>query len=420
MQTEEAFSIAVDGEVALRKQKSINPNQLNLRFKLKENMSSQELEKSRYDTDTINLAELKQQGVAENMVEAIAQLSQEMHLKKGRLPVLQRIDSIYRARLAAKATEHCILLLNRDRQVVDCLGDSLLRHSTDILPVVHKKLGLTGLYSIELVVLQPNNRFWSDNIYFVLATLILVFFVIGCLMVQLTTIRLKEEWLKQQQSHINGVVHDLKSPLAGTTTLLSWLSRDESNPDKKDLLIEAGKQCRRMSNEVENILSRAKLGERYILLHKTKVDLPALAQEAIHSASFCFYQKPHKVKLTNRLAQPIASLDERYIYSVIYNLVENALKYSDEGVQVELILEETPRNKIRIVVTDTGWGIAPRYRRKLFHSFYQVPREGKRKRKGYGVGLSFVYHIVRAHRGTSHVTGRKEEGSTFIITLPRS
>ena len=69
-------------------------------------------------------------------------------------------------------------------------------------------------------------------------------------------------------------------------------------------------------------------------------------------------------------------------------------------------------------VKDDGWGIAKKYRKKIFNQFYQIPMEEGRRQTGYGVGLAFVWHILKQHKGTITVDSKLGEGSTFICRIP--
>lgn len=99
------------------------------------------------------------------------------------------------------------------------------------------------------------------------------------------------------------------------------------------------------------------------------------------------------------------------------NLIENALKYADDGVKIQIEITRISQG-IQIKVKDNGWGIAPKYQKKLFNQYYQVPREALRMRKGYGIGLAYVRHIIRAHGGKIQFKSRENEGSVFTFYIP--
>ena len=106
-----------------------------------------------------------------------------------------------------------------------------------------------------------------------------------------------------------------------------------------------------------------------------------------------------------------------YIENVLCNLIENALKYADRGVKVEVTLSMAD-GRLQVAVRDNGWGIAPQYQKKLFRQFYQVPRHGRPEQKGYGIGLAQAKYIIDEHGGWIKVQSAEGKGSTFIFTIP--
>jgi two-component system sensor histidine kinase SenX3 len=113
--------------------------------------------------------------------------------------------------------------------------------------------------------------------------------------------------------------------------------------------------------------------------------------------------------------------DRRQLTSAVFNLLDNAVKYSEEGstVRVRVVAEESGSpGLVRIEVADEGIGIPPRDRERIFERFYRVDKARTRDTGGTGLGLAIVRHVVNNHRGEVTVTSREGEGSTFTITLP--
>ena len=110
-------------------------------------------------------------------------------------------------------------------------------------------------------------------------------------------------------------------------------------------------------------------------------------------------------------------LDPLYVRNVIRNLVENALKYSDDGVQIIIRISKKETQAI-FTVKDNGWGIAPKYQKKIFTQFFQVPREQTAHQRGYGIGLAYTKYIIEAHGGSISVESIPGKGSIFICKFP--
>ncbi|MGC4020976.1 MAG: ATP-binding protein [Cyclobacteriaceae bacterium] len=113
-------------------------------------------------------------------------------------------------------------------------------------------------------------------------------------------------------------------------------------------------------------------------------------------------------------------LDGNYdhLTNVIYNLLDNALKYSKQNPVIEINLK-SDEDAISLEVKDHGLGIAPEHQKRIFEKFYRVPTGDVANTKGYGLGLSYVHHIIDLHNGQIDVRSTLGEGSTFTVTLPR-
>ena len=109
--------------------------------------------------------------------------------------------------------------------------------------------------------------------------------------------------------------------------------------------------------------------------------------------------------------------DQLYIENAIKNLIENALKYSNDGVKIQIKIVEISQG-IQIEVKDNGWGIAPQHQKKLFTQFYQVPRDEDKLRRGYGIGLAQAKYIIEEHQGEIKVSSEENKGSLFTFTVP--
>jgi two-component system phosphate regulon sensor histidine kinase PhoR len=112
----------------------------------------------------------------------------------------------------------------------------------------------------------------------------------------------------------------------------------------------------------------------------------------------------------------VIDADKLHITSVIYNLLDNALKYSKEepSIGIHLIRHD---EYFELRISDNGVGIPPEYRQKIFDQFFRIPNGDRHTIKGYGLGLSYVNHIVRQHMGFIEVESEVGVGSTFIVRM---
>jgi two-component system phosphate regulon sensor histidine kinase PhoR len=110
--------------------------------------------------------------------------------------------------------------------------------------------------------------------------------------------------------------------------------------------------------------------------------------------------------------------DRLHLVSVIFNLLDNALKYSADNPHIR-IKAKGNHSKVTLNVTDNGIGIPGEYQDKIFEKFFRVPTGNLHNAKGYGLGLSYVAHVVNKHKGTISVESTGRQGSKFVISLPK-
>ena len=111
--------------------------------------------------------------------------------------------------------------------------------------------------------------------------------------------------------------------------------------------------------------------------------------------------------------------DQFHLQSLVFNLLDNALKYSGENASVVVTLNEQP-DKIVLSVADNGIGIPIAYRKKVFEKFFRVPAGNTHNSKGHGLGLSYVAEVVHEHHGQITLDSKEGTGSTFTILLPKT
>ena len=109
--------------------------------------------------------------------------------------------------------------------------------------------------------------------------------------------------------------------------------------------------------------------------------------------------------------------DRLHITSVIYNLLDNALKYSYENPEIAVKVTSHDEH-ITLCISDKGIGISPEYKQKIFEKFFRVPGDGHHDTKGYGLGLSYVNQVVQQHMGFVEVQTEPGKGSNFWVNLP--
>jgi two-component system phosphate regulon sensor histidine kinase PhoR len=168
---------------------------------------------------------------------------------------------------------------------------------------------------------------------------------------------------------------------------------------------------------VENILLTAQLNKGQLRMNVELVNVRALIEKILHNLSLQVISNGGKISSQLNAEEHYIFADPVHIENIIMNLLENALKYSQDKPFIEIRTHNEGKNLV-IEVEDKGIGIAKKDIKKIFNEFYRVPHGNRHDTKGFGLGLGYVKKIVSLHHGNINVKSELGKGSTFIVSLP--
>lgn len=185
----------------------------------------------------------------------------------------------------------------------------------------------------------------------------------------------------------------------------------------REYLDISSNELQRLSLLVDKVLKLSMFEKKEIELKYEQLNLKDVVEEVVSSMRLQL-EKYHARVSINTEGDLILQADRLHLLSVIFNLLDNALKYSknDPSIRVDINGNE---NNIILSVADNGIGIPSEYKDKLFEKFFRVPAGDTHNAKGYGLGLSYAAHVIHQHKGTITVESQPGNGSKFIITLPK-
>lgn len=264
-------------------------------------------------------------------------------------------------------------------------------------PYLVKRIGLPILFSILLLAI----------------TIISFVLLYRNLLQQRRLTEIKNEF-------IGNITHELKTPIATVSVAIEAMKNFDAlqSPERtQEYLDISANELQRLSLLVDKVLSLSKFEKKEIEIKKENFDLVQLVQEVIDSMKLQFEKQKAVTSLQLTGENFIIKADQRHISSVVYNLLDNALKYSMHDPRIHVhIIDHSKYLELR--VSDNGIGIPSEYNRKIFEQFFRVPSGDKHNIKGYGLGLSYVNYIVASHQGFIEVESELGKGSTFIVKLP--
>lgn len=366
--------------------------------------------------DTIDVIAAQKAGIGGTAGEIVDQLMQDLLLKSGFPLNLNTLDSLWRASDSIVRHPHQFFLYDKDTVMISSVGD-LESHTPDYVSQLHP-IGTKGLQYLQIKADIPMSHFLRHQLWTLALSACMMLLVLLCLFFQLTAIRRKEALLRKREMTINGTIHDLKSPLNSVITMMGWLKQTAPDKETKEMLETSKAGVRRLISNIEALLMTARMDRHQVVLNKSLIDVPEMAEGVKKELSCLYPGKPHTICIINELPAGLQVMaDGMYIENVIRNLMENALKYSDAGVRIEVSLSIV-NERLRVSVKDNGWGIAPCHQKKLFTQFYRVPRSEEQQQKGYGIGLAQSQYIINEHGGEIMVKSAEGEGSTFTFIIP--
>lgn len=221
---------------------------------------------------------------------------------------------------------------------------------------------------------------------------------------------------RQQNNFLLSITHELKSPLASLKLSMQTLRKHTLEAQKVQRLADISlDDIDRLEALVENILLASKMDSNNFKIEMDALNISELLKEIVQR----FIDKYKSERNFNISIQDDIYINgDRFSFaSVIYNLLENALKYSKQEDSISIQLRSDD-HICTISFADTGIGIAENEKSKIFERFYRIGREETRSTKGTGLGLFIVKQVVALHGGTILVRNNSPRGSVFEITLP--
>lgn len=221
---------------------------------------------------------------------------------------------------------------------------------------------------------------------------------------------------------INNMTHELKTPIATIGLSSNTLMNDDFSKDPERLKKYASiifRENKRLEGQVERVLNIAKMNKNSTPLKKTFFDVHDFIMEAKETFDFNLEELEGNLTLKLEANRHCIYADIVHVKNVIYNLLDNALKYKNEDRNLSLTIKTRNDKKYLIIdISDNGVGISKENMKYIFDKFYRVPTGNVHDVKGFGLGLYYVKTIIEQHKGIVRIKSEKDVGTTFSIYLP--
>jgi two-component system phosphate regulon sensor histidine kinase PhoR len=249
---------------------------------------------------------------------------------------------------------------------------------------------------------------------------ILIVIVMACFGIALVAFRRQQKLSDLKTDFINNMTHELKTPISTISLALEALGDpDMQTQDRIALYARViGQENERLKSQVERVLQAAALERGELKLDLQPVDVDLALCEQIERIRLHVEGRGGKISYQPDAKQTTVLADEVHLGGMLFNLLDNANKYSPDAPQIEVITRNVPHG-IAIDVRDHGLGIATDAQRNVFEKFYRVPTGNVHDVKGFGIGLSYARSMARAHGGDITLVSEAGIGSTFTLFIPQ-
>lgn len=272
----------------------------------------------------------------------------------------------------------------------------------------------------ELMVSFPDQEtfLWKEMTGTLLASVFLVFIIVFAFYLSVSTIYKQKQLSEIKNDFISNMTHELKTPISTISLACEAIQDPDVGNDQESLnglVSMIDQENKRLGKLVENVLQTALLEKGKMNLKLSEVRLDNLVRDIVHAFQIRFKNASGQIHIEH-LDEVVTDLDKIHFGNIIYNLLDNALKYCAAAPEVFVRLTKTAKG-YELYFKDNGIGIKKDDQKRIFEKLYRVPTGDVHNVKGFGLGLNYVDSIVKLHSGEITVESSIGKGSTFKIYI---
>ncbi len=348
----------------------------------------------------------------------------------GKRSVFERADStIIRSYLASELANNGLTvpfvfaITNNKHNIIYAsqnYDDSLSKgvYSQVLFPNTDSQLRLNVQFPDKNNYIFSSIRFIIPSLAFTLILLVIFLYTIILAFRQKKLSEMKTDF-------INNMTHEFKTPISTISLAAQMLNDDsvrKSSTSLKHLSQVITDESKRLRFQVEKVLQMSMFDNSSSSLKFTEVDANSIIENVIHTFKIKVEKYGGSITCNLDAENAIVNVDEMHFTNIIYNLLDNAVKYMNEDTEPHLNIttRDIDGSRLEIRVSDNGIGIKREDLKKIFEKFYRVSTGNRHDVKGFGLGLAYVKKMVTIFEGSINVESEPGKGSTFIIELPLS
>ena len=248
---------------------------------------------------------------------------------------------------------------------------------------------------------------------------VLLIIVLLCFLYMYRTIINQKNLSEIKNDFINNMTHELKTPIATVNAAIEGMQSFDVLADQKKTnryLSVSSRELKRLSTLVEKVLNIAAYEKKELFLNIEPINLNDMINNIISTQSIKNAEKTVEIVFNETSTPTIIEGDRVHMTNVINNLIDNAIKYSEDEVKIDITITKD-KHLNHLSIKDNGIGISPKHHHKVFDKFYRVPTGNLHDVKGFGLGLHYVKNIIEKQDASIELKSSLGKGSEFIISF---
>lgn len=313
------------------------------------------------------------------------------------------------------------------------MADSLIYYSQDANPdelrntafkYTFRPHGIIPDENLYVVLSFPSSPIIlsSDTNLYTVISIFMIVLISALFIFSVRTILSQRKLDEMKTDFINNMTHEIKTPLATISLACEMLEDETVNSDastRRNFINIISNENRRMRILIETLLQSAKMSGKKFTLNPKEIDLNSIVESCIHNFQLTIETRKGTIEAHLGTIDGILFADELHITNMLHNLIDNAIKYSEQTPHITITTRSEAGFAI-LEVADNGIGIAKEDQKHIFEKFYRVSTGDVHNVKGFGIGLNYVSQVVALHKGHITLASELGQGSTFTISLPLS
>jgi two-component system, OmpR family, phosphate regulon sensor histidine kinase PhoR len=280
--------------------------------------------------------------------------------------------------------------------------------------------GLMPTESLQVLVVDFQSQLYQSLSWMIFGAVVFTLIILAAFYLTFRTLLTQKKLSEIKSDFINNMTHEFKTPLATISLAVDALKNEKVQNDKEKMQYFSGiikEENKRMNKHVETILQAALMDKQELGLNFKALHAHEIISRVVQNFRLQLEDKEGRIELTLNAKEDLVNADEVHFTNLISNLIDNAIKYSKEDLQIRVYTHCT--NKYFIFrVEDNGIGMSKESVKRIFEKFFRAHTGNIHNVKGFGLGMSYVKTVVDAHKGKIRVDSTLGKGSVFTVEIP--